>query len=455
LVLQVHRTRFAAGTCIHVAVQVLGTSLTPRVTLQRVSVGGAMQPAGSAVPEGGVALLLDCEAWGGPPVGLQATAPGLHRSAVIALHPVPAPWMIAADRLIGDRHVSVAVDVYTRATRELYGHLDAVGRAPASNEKLLLSMAALDRLGPEYRIPTTAEVDGSVDAGTVAGDLWLVGHGDPELSATGLRALAARIGAAGITHITGSVVGDTSAFRRDRGAPGWHPIALHFIGLPTALAFDHNADASGFVFDPEVQAAIALTADLRSIGVRVDGGPRAAASPSGLTSIARIRSATLSDILRRQNIASDNLDAETLSKLLAVTAGSRGSIAQGAALIQAWARAHGADVTCFDASGLSYKDRVTAGDMARLLSEARARSWSDALFRSLPMPGEGTLGGRLAGVPVSAKTGTLIQGVSALSGYVLLADGRMASFSILSRGLSKDQAVAVEDALVRLLALHG
>jgi len=174
-----------------------------------------------------------------------------------------------------------------------------------------------------------------------------------------------------------------------------------------------------------------------------------------LTSIARIRSATLSDILRRQNIASDNLDAETLSKLLAVTAGSRGSIAQGAALIQGWARAHGADVTCFDASGLSYKDRVTAGDMARLLSEARARSWSDALFRSLPMPGEGTLGGRLAGVPVSAKTGTLIQGVSALSGYVLLADGRMASFSILSRGLSKDQAVAVEDALVRLLALHG
>ena len=437
------------------AVQVLGTSLTPRVTLQRVSVGGAMQPAGSAVPEGGVALLLDCEGWGGPPVGLQATAPGLHRSAVIALRPVPAPWMIAADRLIGDRHVSVAVDVYTRETRELYGHLDAVGRAPASNEKLLLSIAALDRLGPEYRIPTTAEVGGSIGGGTVTGDLWLVGHGDPELSDAGLRALAARISAAGITHVTGSVVGDTSAFRRDRGAPGWHPIALRFIGLPTALAFDHNVDASGFVFDPEMQAAIALTADLRSIGVRVDGKPRAAASPSGLTSVARIRSAPLSDILRRQNVASDNLDAETLSKLLAVAAGSRGSIANGAALIQAWARAHGADVTCFDASGLSYKDRVTTGDMARLLSEARDRSWGDALLRSLPMPGEGTLGGRLAGLPVSAKTGTLIQGVSALSGYVLLADGRMASFSILSRGLSKDQAIAVEDGLVRILALRA
>jgi D-alanyl-D-alanine carboxypeptidase len=71
------------------------------------------------------------------------------------------------------------------------------------------------------------------------------------------------------------------------------------------------------------------------------------------------------------------------------------------------------------------------------------------------VPGEGTLAGRLAGLPVSAKTGTLIQGVSALSGYVLLADGRMASFSILSRGLSKDGAVAVEDAVVRLLAMRA
>jgi serine-type D-Ala-D-Ala carboxypeptidase/endopeptidase (penicillin-binding protein 4) len=169
----------------------------------------------------------------------------------------------------------------------------------------------------------------------------------------------------------------------------------------------------------------------------------------------RIRSAPLSDILRRENVASDNFDAETLSKLLAVSAGSRGSIAQGAAVIQAWARAHGADVTTFDASGLSSRDRVTTGDMARLLSEARDRPWGDALFRSLPVPGEGTLAGRLAGLPVSAKTGTLIQGVSALSGYVLLADGRMASFSILSRGLSKDGAVAVEDAVVRLLAMRA
>jgi hypothetical protein len=203
-----------------------------------------MQRAGSALPEGGVAQIPDCEGWNGSPVRINATAPGVRRSSVITLHPVPAPWMVAVDRLIGDRHVSVAVDVYTRAARELFGHLDAVGRAPASNEKLLLSMAALDRLGPDYRIATTVEVagGGSIDGGRVAGDLWLVGHGDPELDDAALRDLAARIHAAGITRIIGSVVGDTSVFRRDRGAPGWHPIALRFIGLPTALAFDHNAD---------------------------------------------------------------------------------------------------------------------------------------------------------------------------------------------------------------------
>jgi D-alanyl-D-alanine carboxypeptidase/D-alanyl-D-alanine-endopeptidase (penicillin-binding protein 4) len=71
----------------------------------------------------------------------------------------------------------------------------------------------------------------------------------------------------------------------------------------------------------------------------------------------------------------------------------------------------------------------------------------------MPVPGEGTLGRRLAGSPVHAKTGTLfVTPVSALSGYVRDADGRLVTFSILSRGMDKPTAVAIEDAVVRVLS---
>jgi D-alanyl-D-alanine carboxypeptidase len=74
------------------------------------------------------------------------------------------------------------------------------------------------------------------------------------------------------------------------------------------------------------------------------------------------------------------------------------------------------------------------------------------VFRdALPEPGQGTMKGRLKGVPVHAKTGTLT-GISALSGWVFVRRLRTwAEFSILSQGLSKDMAVDIEDRVVRLL----
>jgi D-alanyl-D-alanine carboxypeptidase len=42
--------------------------------------------------------------------------------------------------------------------------------------------------------------------------------------------------------------------------------------------------------------------------------------------------------------------------------------------------------------------------------------------------------------------------VSALSGYVRDAGGRLVAFSILSRGISKSAAIAIEDLVVRTLA---
>jgi len=91
--------------------------------------------------------------------------------------------------------------------------------------------------------------------------------------------------------------------------------------------------------------------------------------------------------------------------------------------------------------------------MTRLLAAADARRWGAALRSTLPTPGRGTLAGRLPGLRVRAKTGTLLEHASALSGWVWLQRSRRwAQFSVLSRGLSKPRAVAVEDELLRLVA---
>ncbi|HET9672646.1 MAG TPA: hypothetical protein VFQ40_07335, partial [Actinomycetota bacterium] len=58
------------------------------------------------------------------------------------------PWVADLDEVVGGRHVSVAVGV---DGRWLYRHGARTPRPPASNEKLLLSMALLDRV----RLTTT------------------------------------------------------------------------------------------------------------------------------------------------------------------------------------------------------------------------------------------------------------------------------------------------------------
>src|SRR5207245_2287068 len=233
---------------------------------------------------------------------------------------------------------------------------------------------------------------------------------------------------------------------------------LQFIALPTALVFDGNSGPAGFVFDPERRAAAALTADLRALGVRVAARARAGPEPVTAQSVlARIRSAPLIDVLRRQNLDSLNLDAEVLTKMLgAAVFGPPGSIAKGARAIQSWANRHGVELVAHDGSGLSYANGVSTNALVRLLTAANARPWGPALRSTLPTGGEGTLAARLIGLRVRAKTGTLLERVSALSGWVWLRTARRwAEFSILSRGLPKARAVVLEDELVSIIAKHA
>ena len=67
------------------------------------------------------------------------------------------------------------------AGRDVYGHNASLPVPPASNEKLLTAQLALQVLGPDYRYTTKVVGPAPVDD-TIAGDLVLVGGGDPVLA---------------------------------------------------------------------------------------------------------------------------------------------------------------------------------------------------------------------------------------------------------------------------------
>ena len=359
-----------------------------------------------------------------------------------------ATWTSAIDAAIEGRDVSVAVGTDTRI---VYEHLGEQARIPASNQKLLTSMAALEVWGPSIRFPTTAMARKPALDGVVRGDLWIVGSGDPEISSASMARLASRLRAAGLTRVVGSVMGDTSAFRREWWAPGWVPgLSRSYVNRATALAFDGNAGAGL----PEQQAAASLTAALESLGVEVEGAPGAGDGPTDLTPLTRIPSAPLADLLTTQNHGSVNFYAEMLLKALGAQATrTPGSTADGAAMVESWADGWGVDAQVRDGSGLSHEDRISTHDLVVLLLLGAREPWGSKLVRSLPGPGEGTVGSRLIGVPVRAKTGTLFETpVSSLSGYVTDTGGTRIAFSVISRDLDKTTASAIEDEVVRILA---
>jgi D-alanyl-D-alanine carboxypeptidase/D-alanyl-D-alanine-endopeptidase (penicillin-binding protein 4) len=283
----------------------------------------------------------------------------------------------------------------------------------------------------------------------------LVGHGDPEVDGATLRRLARAIHDAGIRRLRGRVLGVTTGFTRDWWAPGWRDyFPEEYIPLPTALTFEGNEDRYGRnIDDPERRAAAALTRRLEAIGVRVTGNPGAAPSPRRFRHVATTTTDRLEALIGRMNRMSRNFHAEVLGKWLGRRViGGAGSIAKGAAAIERFTSAHGVTVVANDSSGLSYRNRVQPEGLVRLLWFADGEAWGRDLRWSLPIGGGGTLEDRLRDVRIRAKTGTLEE-VSALSGWVWLEQvGTWAEFSIMSQGMSKSQAVEIEDRVVRIVA---
>lgn len=145
-----------------------------------------------------------------------------------------------------------AVD--TPATPRLAHRADA-SMNPASIAKLVTTYAALDLLGPAYTWSTPVYFEGPVQGGTLHGNLYIKGQGDPRLVVERLWLLLRRVQGLGVNRIAGDIVLDRSAFEvpaTDPGAFDGEPLRP-YNAAPDALLL--NFKSVVLTFTPEAGQA--------------------------------------------------------------------------------------------------------------------------------------------------------------------------------------------------------
>jgi D-alanyl-D-alanine carboxypeptidase/D-alanyl-D-alanine-endopeptidase (penicillin-binding protein 4) len=141
------------------------------------------------------------------------------------------------------------------------------------------------------------------------------------------------------------------------------------------------------------------------------------------------------------NKVSQNLHAELLLRMLGVTFGKDGSLAQGTRVVRQFmvdAGVSDSDFFFYDGSGMSMDDRIAPRAYTQLLSYASRQPWGASWRDTFPIAGvDGSLAGRFKNSSLKgrlwAKTGTLNE-TNALSGYLTTASGKTLAFSILVNG---------------------
>jgi D-alanyl-D-alanine carboxypeptidase/D-alanyl-D-alanine-endopeptidase (penicillin-binding protein 4) len=387
------------------------------------------------------------------------------------------PSLTAVAAAVGLPGASVrVVDASTGAV--LLDRLSGEPMPPASTTKLLTATAAVTALGGNTQLVTSASVRHRPDAaGTIDGDLAIVGAGDPTLTRdhvtdgrASLQDLVDGIVSTGVKHITGRILADTSLFAPETIDPGWDTgdVGGGSVAPVQSLELDGGRITPGpwitpRVTSPALSTATTVAAMLRAKGVGIGGGVVVAPAAKGSVALAEVRGLSIDGLVDRMLQQSDNDIAESLGRLVAISYGRTADATQAGAAVIAVVQGLGVPVTgvsLIDTSGLSQADRLTAQTLVGVLGLITAAGhpalWT--VLRYLPLAGEsGTLATRFRTGPalmgkgkVRAKTGA-ISGVTTLAGVAPTRSGRLLLFSfalhtgLLSRAAAEselDQAAA-------------
>ena len=161
----------------------------------------------------------------------------------------------------------------------LYAYNAGEPMLPASTMKLLTSAIAFERFGPTYQFSTDVLRDGAVGPdGTLTGNLYIRGDGDPALSgkflpggpSAPMNKLADLVAQKGIKRITGNIIGDASGFDDQKIPEGWLTRYLQagYAARVSALSLNENLIAVAVTpTTPGKPAVVTLEPSTSAIGV--------------------------------------------------------------------------------------------------------------------------------------------------------------------------------------------
>lgn len=337
---------------------------------------------------------------------------------------------------------------------------------PASTTKLLTAITALDTLGFDDRLATTALF--------AEGTLYLQGQGDLLLSAengnpsavnghAGLADLAdqiaSRLSEQGVTSFALAYQDDF--FGSQVRAPAWKAQEVEdYAGDIGAYAINAGANPSGetqFLADSARNVADQLAELLRGRGFTVTAVTADSTPPARAEQVGSVESAPVGDQIEYLLHKSDNTLAEQYCHL---SAGPGATFTTAAAGVISHIASLGIDVSGIeleDCSGLSSNNRISARQLVDVIQASiKDPASHNSLIRLLPRAGiNGTMADRLfeeglAG-NVQAKTGSLAE-VSTMAGVMTTASGQNLIFAIGADKVPDDGAWATRETIDNFLA---
>lgn len=365
-------------------------------------------------------------ALGSPQLGMEPSCPALQQRLAAQLAGQREAWSVS----IADASGRLLADVNGTRTR-----------VPASNQKLVSTAFALDRLGPEFRLNTQLWRLGD-------GTLRLTGQGDPDLALPHLQRfaqLALRSG--GSAGPSGTVVRLQVA---EEPKQAWWPQGWNYAdrayayGAPiTRLAITSNA-IDDAVTNPisRLQTLLKRTAAQQGGDIQMSLVPAEQPLPADAVLLHEEPSTSMGGLLSLANTESHNFTAEVLLR----SGSGTWDLPEAVRRQTVWLSQQGLPmqgVRIADGSGLDRTNRLTSRFLTALLLRMDQHPYGRTYISSMAIAGRrGTLRNLYNGTTldgrVYAKTGTLT-GVRSISG-LLVTEAGPRYFSAISNGASTPNA---------------
>jgi serine-type D-Ala-D-Ala carboxypeptidase/endopeptidase (penicillin-binding protein 4) len=324
----------------------------------------------------------------------------------------------------------------------IVNHQGSTPLSAASLTKIASSLAALETWGPQYQFETIVYATGPIQNGVVQGNLVVQGNGDPMFVWEEAIALGNALNQAGIQQVAGDLIITGNFFMNFDFDPAKSGGFLKQAFNGKAWTGD-IAEQYTQLKAPQPKPTLVINGNVQVIQ-NLDM-TQSAAKP-----IVKHQSLPLLHLVKRLNVYSNNIMAESLSRSL----GGPQATAQKAA---AAAGLPPNEIMLSNGSGLGVENRIAPHATAQMFSAIARYAERNGFTVSDLFPISGTDVGTLIDrrIPKNAvvKTGTLNE-VCALSGVLPTRDRGLVWFSIINRGSQIEAFRNQQDVLLQQLQAH-